>query len=95
MLTCVRFLIPGGGAPEMEVSFRLSEWANTLPGLDSVCIRAFAEALEVIPSTLAENAGLHPIQFVTELRHRHAQGHRYDGLNVKKVTRGARPCSRR
>jgi len=50
------------------------------------CIyRAFANALEVIPSTLAENAGLNPIATVTELRNRHAQGDVTAGINVRKV----------
>jgi T-complex protein 1 subunit delta len=51
-----------------------------------ICIyRAFANALEVIPSTLAENAGLNPIATVTELRNRHAQGDITAGINVRKV----------
>ena len=48
-------------------------------------MRAFAEALEVIPFTLAENAGLNPIEIVTELRNRHAQGDTAAGINVRKV----------
>ena len=48
--------------------------ANGLVGADAYCFKAFAEALEVIPYTLAENAGLNPIATVTELRNRHAQG---------------------
>ena len=48
-------------------------------------MRAFAEALEVIPSTLAENAGLDPISIVTQLRNRHAQGDSAAGINVRKV----------
>lgn len=47
--------------------------------------RAFAQAMEVIPSTLAENAGLNPIQTVTELRNRHAAGEATTGINVRKV----------
>ena len=50
------------------------EVANGLAGADAYCFRAYAEALEVIPYTLAENAGLNPIATVTELRNRHAQG---------------------
>jgi T-complex protein 1 subunit delta len=49
------------------------EYANTLIGADAYCFKAFAEAMEVIPYTLAENAGLNPIATVTELRNRHAQ----------------------
>ena len=68
-----RFLIAGGGAPETEVSRELMLHANTLVGADAYCFKAFAEALEIIPYTLAENAGLNPIGTVTELRNRHAQ----------------------
>ncbi len=60
-----RFLITGGGVPEIECALRLTEWSKTLTGLDAYCARAFAEALEVIPYTLAENAGMHPIHIVT------------------------------
>ncbi|KAI8113806.1 hypothetical protein M9435_003798 [Picochlorum sp. BPE23] len=79
-----RALIAGGGAPEMEMSLQLTAWAKTLTGMDSYCIRAYADALEVIPYTLAENAGLNPIQLVTELRNLHAQGNTYHGINVRK-----------
>ena len=80
-----RALIAGGGAPEIEVSLRLMEYAQTLAGMEAYCVRAFAEAMEVIPSTLAENAGLNPIGVVTELRNRHAHGEKTAGINVRKV----------
>ena len=48
--------------------------------------RPLPQALEVIPYTLAENAGLNPIQIVTELRNLHAKGNRYHGINVRKGT---------
>lgn len=54
-------------------------------GMEAYGVRAFAEALEVIPSTLAENAGLDPINIVTQLRNRHAQGDSAAGINVRKV----------
>jgi len=79
-----RFLIAGGGAPEIEMSRQLGVWAKTLQGMESYCIRGFAEALEVIPYTLAENAGLNPIAIVTELRNRHANGEINTGINVRK-----------
>ncbi|EFJ24224.1 hypothetical protein SELMODRAFT_102150 [Selaginella moellendorffii] len=79
-----RFLIAGGGAPEIEVSRQLGAWAKTLQGMESYCVRAFAEALEVIPYTLAENAGLNPITIVTELRNHHANGEVNTGINVRK-----------
>lgn len=50
-----------------------------------ILYRAFAQAMEVIPNTLAENAGLNPIQTVTELRNRHAAGETTAGINVRKV----------
>ena len=81
-----RALIAGGGAPEMEVAHKLSTWSKTLTGMDAYCARAYAEALEVIPYTLAENAGLNPIQLVTELRNLHANGKKYHGMNVRKNT---------
>ncbi|CEM33860.1 unnamed protein product [Vitrella brassicaformis CCMP3155] len=77
-------LIPGGGAPEMELSQKLNEWGRSLPGVQSLCVKAFADALEVIPYTLAENAGLNPIEIVTELRNRHAAGEKHAGVNVRK-----------
>ena len=52
------------------MSQKLGYWARTQSGMDAVAVKAFAEALEVIPYTLAENAGLNPIEIVTELRRR-------------------------
>lgn len=80
-----RALIAGGGAPEIELALRLTEYSRALSGMESYCVRAFADAMEVIPSTLAENAGLNPISTVTELRNRHAQGEKTTGINVRKV----------
>jgi T-complex protein 1 subunit delta len=62
----------------------LAAHAQTLKGLESYTFAAFAEALEVIPTTLAENAGLNPIAIVTELRNRHANGEKSAGINVRK-----------
>jgi T-complex protein 1 subunit delta len=76
-------LIAGGGAPESEAALRLKEHAVTLTGKDAYCMSAFADALEVIPYTLAENAGMKPIHVVTELRAKHAAGMAGAGINVK------------
>ena len=81
-----RALIAGGGAPEIHVSRLLTQHAQTLKGKEAYCFQAYAEALEVIPTTLAENAGLNPISIVTELRNKHAMGERNAGINVKKVS---------
>ena len=79
-----RFMICGGGAAEAECALRLTEWSKTLTGVQSYCARAYAEALEIIPYTLAENAGINPIRMVTELRNRHNLGDNNAGINVKK-----------
>jgi len=79
-----RFIIAGGGAPETELAYQLTQYAQGLPGVDAYCLRAYAEALEVIPSTLAENAGLNPIATVTDLRNKHACGFKSAGINVRK-----------
>jgi len=81
-----KFLIAGGGAPEIEMSQQLLAYSKTLAGVEQYVVKAYAEALEVIPYTLAENAGLHPIAIVTELRNRHAQGEKSAGINVRKGT---------
>ncbi|KIL69833.1 hypothetical protein M378DRAFT_21164 [Amanita muscaria Koide BX008] len=78
-----RALIAGGGAPEIHVSRQLSQFAQSLKGIEAYCYQAFADALEIIPTTLAENAGLNPIAIVTELRNRHALGDRNAGINVR------------
>ena len=80
-----RALIAGGGAPEIHVSRLLSQYSHSLKGMEAYCFQAYADALEVIPTTLAENAGLNPIAIVTELRNRHALGERNAGINVRKV----------
>jgi len=84
--TPCRALIAGGGAPEIHVSRLLSQHAQTLKGMEAYCFQAYADALEIIPTTLAENAGLNPIAIVTELRNRHAKGERNAGINVRKVS---------
>lgn len=79
-----RAVIAGGGAPETEVALELTKVANTMVGEVAYCTKAFAEAMEVIPFTLAENGGLNPISTVTELRARHQEGEKTAGINVRK-----------
>jgi T-complex protein 1 subunit delta len=81
-----RFLISGGGSPEAECALKITQWSKTLTGVASYCARAFAEALEIIPYTLAENAGMNAISIVTELRNRHNSGSASSGINVKNGT---------
>jgi T-complex protein 1 subunit delta len=77
-------MIAGGGAPEIETSMKLAKYSQSLEGLDSYCIKEYANALEIIPYTLAENAGLNPMEIVTELKARHAAGCATAGINVRK-----------
>ena len=53
------------------MAYQLNKFARSLKGYEGICVRAYADALEVIPYTLAENAGLSPINIVTELRNKH------------------------
>lgn len=78
-----RALIAGGGAPEIEVAHSLAMRARELTGTESICFKAFAEAMEIVPNTLAENAGLNAIRVVTDLLHRHAQGQRNAGISIR------------
>ncbi|MCS7097146.1 MAG: thermosome subunit beta [Candidatus Methanomethylicia archaeon] len=64
-------VLAGGGAPEVEVAKELRGYASSIGGREQLAIEAFANAIEVIPSTLAENAGLDPIDIITELRALH------------------------
>jgi thermosome len=75
-------VVAGGGAPEMEVALRLREWAGGLTGREQLAALDFAEALEVIPVTLAENAGLDTIDILVELRSSHEKGERWIGVDV-------------
>jgi len=79
-----RALVAGGGVPEIHASRMLSQYAQTLKGMEAYCFQAYADALEIIPTTLAENAGLNSIAIVTELRNRHALGEKTAGINVRK-----------
>lgn len=79
-----RALLPGGGAPEMAVSTALAKEATTRAYPDSICWKAFADALEICPVTLAENAGLNSIKVVTEMRARHAKGESNVGVSIKR-----------
>ena len=79
-----RALIAGGGAPEIEVSRVLMKESTKLAGVEHFVYQEFAEALEVVPTTLAENAGLNPINVVTDLRNRHENGERNAGISVRR-----------
>jgi len=84
-LVKLKYLVPGGGAPETELTILLEKYADKIGGMTGYCIRAYARAFEIIPYTLSENAGLNPIKMVTELRNRHNSGNRNAGINVRKA----------
>ncbi len=75
-------VVAGGGAPEIELSLRLKQWAPTLGGREQLAAEAFASALEIIPRSLAENAGLDPIDILVELRRAHEEGKVTYGIDV-------------
>lgn len=75
-------VVAGGGAIEIELAKRLREYAQTLKGREQLAINEFASALEFIPTTLAENAGLDPLDILTELRVNHEAGNIHAGLNL-------------
>jgi len=75
-------IVAGGGAPELEVSRMLKKYAETLPGREQLAVRGFAEALEAVPNTLTENAGLDPIDVLSDLRARHEKGETWAGIEV-------------
>lgn len=75
--------IAGCGAPEIEVSQKLRVHARSLPGMDAYCFEAFAEAMEMIPITLAENSGLNPIDVISQIMSLHSMGEKNAGIDVK------------
>jgi len=75
-------IVAGGGAPELEVARALREYAQTLPGREQLAVASYAEALESIPLTLSENAGLDPIDMISELRARHEKDELWAGVDV-------------
>ncbi len=75
-------VVAGGGAPEAAVAGELRKFAQGYSGREQLAILAFAEAMEVIPRTLAENAGLDPIDMLVELRAAHDDGKNTFGVNV-------------
>jgi thermosome len=75
-------ILAGGGAPELEIARALKKYAETLPGREQLAVKSFAEALEAVPTTLTENAGLDPIDILSELRARHEKGEVWAGIEV-------------
>ncbi|MDD5182246.1 MAG: thermosome subunit alpha [Candidatus Nanoarchaeia archaeon] len=75
-------IVAGGGAPEIEVAKELRKYAASLGGKEQLAANAFADALESIPRTLAENAGLDPIDIIVNLKAAHEDGQKWAGVDV-------------
>ena len=75
-------VLPGGGAPEIEVAGRLREFADSVSGRQQLAVEAYADALEVVPRVLAENAGYDSIDTLVDLRAAHSDGDEHAGINV-------------
>ena len=78
-----KLLVPGGGAPEVDLALRLRAFASTVGGREQLAIESFADAMEIIPKTLAENAGLDQIDSLMALRSAHETGMKNSGLNME------------
>ena len=74
-------MVTGGGSTATELALRLREYASSIGGREQIAIDAFASAMEIIPTTLAENAGLDPIDILIETRAQHKAGKIHAGLN--------------
>jgi thermosome len=75
-------ILAGGGSVAVEVAYGLRKYANEVGGREQMAIEAFANAMEIIPRTLAENAGLDSINTLIDLRKAHVDGNKYAGINV-------------
>src|ERR671932_2016432 len=76
-------IVAGGGAPEAYAASKLREWTSTLSGREQLAAEKFAEALEVIPLSLAENAGMDPIDTMSALRSKQSKGSKWTGVDVR------------
>ena len=77
-------IVAGGGAPETFAATKLRSWAKSLEGREQLAAEKFADALESIPLTLAENAGMDPIDTLTLLRSKQQKGEKWTGIDVMK-----------
>ncbi len=75
-------VVGGGGAPEAEVAMQLRKFAKTLPGREQLAVEVFADSMDIIPKTLAENAGLDQIEMLMKTRAAHEKGNKFAGINL-------------
>jgi thermosome len=79
-------IVAGGGSPEAYIAAQLKEWADNFHGRKQLAIKKYAEALEVIPLTIAENAGMDPIDTMVSLRAKQSQGKKWTGIDARNTT---------
>jgi chaperonin GroEL (HSP60 family) len=78
-------IVAGGGAPEAFAASLLKDWADNFDGREQLAIKKYAEALETIPLTIAENAGMDPIDTMANLRAKQNQGQKWTGIDAKNM----------
>lgn len=76
-------IVAGGGAPEAFAASQLKDWADNFDGREQLAIKKYAEALEIIPLTIAENAGMDPIDTMATLRAKQNQGLKWTGIDAR------------
>ena len=76
-------IVAGGGAPEALLAAFLKDWSESFDGRQQLAIKKFAEALEIIPLTIAENAGMDPIDTMVKLRAKQSEGKKWTGIDAK------------
>ena len=77
-------IVAGGGAPETYTASKLRSWSKSLEGREQLAVEKFADALETIPLTLSENAGMDPIDTLATLRSKQSKGEKWTGIDVMK-----------
>ena len=77
-------IVAGGGAPETFAATKIRSWAKSLEGREQLAVEKFADSLEIIPMTLSENAGMDPIDTLTNLRSKQLKGEKWTGIDVMK-----------
>ena len=76
-------IVAGGGAPEAFAASQLKDWADNFDGREQLAIKKYAEALEIIPLVIAENAGMDPIDTMATLRAKQNHGQKWTGIDAK------------
>ncbi len=76
-------IVAGGGSPEAYIATVLKDWADSFDGREQLAIKKYAEALEIIPLTIAENAGMDPIDTMVSLRAKQSQGRKWTGIDAR------------